>query len=219
MRFLRNNALSLVLFAAFLAFTSAQIASGFYVYNDERIEHAKAAVEIGAYLHSGHFFEALFENWESEFLQMFAFVLLSARLKQKGSSESKPIDEFAEQDEDPTLHQKDEDAPWPVRKGGVALGVYKNSLSLFFLAMFVLSFALHAVFGCELANEENVEHGKEVMSVFGYLASSQFWFESFQNWQSEFLAVLSIVFGSIYLRQYGSPQSKPVHASNDETGG
>jgi hypothetical protein len=216
--FVRENGLSLALTALFLVSTAAQIGFGLGVYNEQRGHGALPAVGLGTYLTSGHFLEALFENWESEFLQMGVFVVLSAKLRQKGSAESKALEERTESDEDPRLHNRDPNAPWPVRRGGVMLVLYENSLALAFLFLFVGSFVFHAIGGCLNVNEENLAQGRPAETLGEYWTSSQFWFESFQNWQSEFLAVLAIVVLTIFLRQRGSPQSKPVAAPHDETG-
>jgi hypothetical protein len=215
--FVRENGLSLALAAMFLASTIAQIGFGLAAHNEERAEWRLPALALGAYLTSGHFLEALFENWESEFLQMGIFVVLSVKLRQKGSAESKPL-ELSEQDEDPRAHARDPGAPWPVRRGGIWLVLYENSLAIAFSSLFVFSFALHAVGGWLKTSDENLAHGRPVETFWEYWTSSQFWFESFQNWQSEFLAVLAIVVLTIFLRQRGSPQSKPVASPHEETG-
>jgi hypothetical protein len=215
---MRDNGLSLVTIALFVAAALGQIACGLAVHNQELAERAQPALSLGAYLRSGHFTEALFENWESEFLQMGLFVWLSARLRQKGSAESKPIDEPFEGDEDPRQHRHEAKAPWPVRRGGVIVWLYERSLLIAFLALFLFSFVLHAVGGSIEENEQRQEHGLPAQSVVQFVASSEFWFQSFQNWQSEFLAVVSIVTLTIFLRQRGSPQSKPVAAPHGATG-
>jgi hypothetical protein len=150
---------------------------------------------------------------------MAAYVILTVFLYQKGSSESKKHDGTDEVDEDPEAHRHDAEAPSPVRRGGWRLALYKKSLSLAFLVLFLVSVAGHAASGARKFNEEQREHGStEQVSAAGYMATPQFWYESFQNWQSEFLAVLSIVVLSIWLRQWGSPESKPVHAPHSDTG-
>jgi len=215
---LRENGLSLVLGAAFCASLLGQVGFGLTAYNSERLERGLAAIEWSAYLASGHFLEALFENWESEFLQMGVFVWLSTRLVQKGSAESKPLDEPVCSDEDPRLHQSEPDAPWPVRHGGWVLWLYERSLALAFAGLFFASFSLHAWGGLLHENEERVAHGLPTQGALEFIVSSQFWFESFQNWQSEFLAILCVVLFTIFLRQRGSPQSKAVAAAHSETG-
>jgi len=216
--FVRENGLSLTLAAMFLVSTAAQIGFGLGAYNEERAHAGFDAVTLGTYLASGHFLEAIFENWESEFLQMGIFVVLSAKLFQKGSAESKSLDERNESDEDPRRHQNDAKAPWPVRRGGWVLALYENSLAIAFVLLFAFSFVLHAVGGHLNVNEENLARGRAPVTFGEYWTSSQFWYESFQNWQSEFLAVLAIVVLTIFLRQRGSPQSKPVAAPHEETG-
>ena len=146
-RWLHDHALLIVCFAIFLACLAGMIASGFQVYNDDQLAHGSSAVPLGEYLRSGDFIEAVFENWESEFLQMGAYVVLTIFLFQKGSSESKPIGERTPQDEDPRTAKDDPDVPWPVRRGGIALVLYENSLAIFFFLLFGLSVWLHAVGG------------------------------------------------------------------------
>ena len=162
--------------------------------------------------------EATMENWESEFLQMGIYVMLTACLFQKGSAESKKLDGEEAVDRDPRLSKNKKNAPWPVRKGGFVLKVYERSLSLALILLFVMCFTLHAVSGARLYSEKQVRNGEKAVSTLQYMATSHFWFESFQNWQSEFLSVAAIVFLTIYLRQKGSPESKPVDAPHKQTG-
>lgn len=218
-RFLRENGLSLVLFwLFFVTFIAGQSFAGLRQYNEEQEEHGGEQVQLGEYLRTGHFLESTMENWESEFLQMFIYVLLTAYLYQKGSSESRKLDEENPQDRDPAKSKNKKDAPWPVRKGGLVLKLYESSLALAFLLLFLFSFWLHAVGGAWEYNEEQLQHGQTTVTVLGYMATSRFWFESFQNWQSEFLAIWCMVVFSIWLRQRRSPESKPVDAPHSETG-
>ena len=158
------------------------------------------------------------ENWESEFLQMGAYVLFTVFLFQRGSSESKSPDEEEAVDRDPRLESDKRQAPWPVRRGGWVLRLYEHSLGIAFAFLFLMSFTLHAVGGAEAYNEERSLHGAAPIGTLDYVVSSRFWFESFQNWQSEFLAIWSMVVLSIFLRQRGSPESKRVAAPHSETG-
>ena len=217
-RFLRNNGLSLVLFALFAIFLAAQSYTGWQVDNEDRTEHDKPPLAYTAYLQSGHFIEATFENWESEYLQMGAYVLFTVFLFQRGSSESKDPDAPAEDETDPKQERQRRDAPWPVRHGGLVLKLYENSLSLALLLLFLMAFVLHAIGGTWVANEDLAEHGKAAETVWQFMRTSDFWFQSFQNWQSEFLAVFSLITLSIVLRQRGSPESKSVAAPHHETG-
>jgi hypothetical protein len=147
---------------------------------------------------------------------MALFVVLTIFLFQKGSSESKDPDSEEEVDREPSAGTKD--APWPVKQGGLILGLYKNSLSIVLFLLFFLSFLAHWYGSLKDYNEEQALKGEALESAMQYLSNSRFWFESFQNWQSEFLSVFAIVVLSVFLRQKGSPQSKPVDAPNSETG-
>jgi hypothetical protein len=209
-------------FGLFLVCLVGQVLAGVREYNEDQREHDRPVVGLGEYLRTGHFIEITFENWESEFLQMAAFVVLTVKLRQKGSSESKKLVGDEEVDEDPRearrSPQRRAKAPWPVRRGGLALALYEHSLSIALLLLFVLSFALHAVGGVVEYNAEQLAHGGAAISTLAYLGTARFWFESFQNWQSEFLAVGALVVLTIFLRERGSPQSKPVAAPHSETG-
>ena len=219
-RVLVENSLSLVLLLLFFAFAVGQVVTGHRAHNEELAEHGANATTLVQYLASGHFLEAFFENWESEFFQMGAFVLLTVKLRQKGSSEAKDPDEGPQpEDEDPRAHRHSPKAPWPVKRGGVWLALYEHSLSIALFGLFLFSFAMHAIGGRMHVNEEHLLHGEPPQSLIEYVTSAQFWYESFQNWQSEFFSVFAIVVLSIFLRQRGSPQSKPVAAPHGETGG
>jgi hypothetical protein len=218
-RFFRENSLSLVLFCMFfLTLMLGQSLAGFRNENEERLLHGEETLGYTEYLRDDAFWEATSENWESEFLQMFIYVVLTAFLVQKGSSESKKIDEENPQDRDPRLSKDNPDAPWPVRRGGWILKLYENSLSLAFLLLFLASFFVHGVSGAGDYNQEQILHGGMPVSVGQYMRGSRFWFESLQNWQSEFLAVWAMVVFSIWLRQRSSPESKPVDAPHSQTG-
>ena len=217
-RFLYENSLGLVAFALFALSLVGQIVAGTAHYNEERADHGEPPVSMGEYLRTGAFLEATAENWESEFLQMGLFVVLTAFLYQRGSSESKKIEAPEAVDQPPREARDDPEAPWPVRRGGLALALYKHSLSITLFTIFAISFTMHAVGGAAEYNEEQAQHGGAPVTVAGYLATSRFWFESLQNWQSEFLAVGMLVLLSIWLREQGSPQSKPVGAAAHETG-
>ena len=216
--FLRDNGLSLVLLASFFAFWVAQACTGHVVENDNRREHGQPAVSMQEYLRSGHFLSSSAENWESEFLQMGAYVMLTVFLFQRGSSESKDPDKPGRVDRDPKASRNKREAPWPVRRGGWVLAFYSYSLSLAFILLFLVSLLMHAIGSTRQYNEEQLGHGGDTVSLGEHLASAHFWFESFQNWQSEFLAIGSMVILSIFLRQRGSPESKPVDAPHRETG-
>ena len=215
---LRDNSLSLTLFFLFfLTFLVGQSLAGVREYNADQREHHEPTVSYAAYLRTPHFGEATFENWESEFLQMAAYVLLTAVLVQRGSSESKDPDKTEPVDEDPRDHVRP-DSPWPVKAGGVVLKVYEHSLTIAMFALFAASFLLHAATGAREYSAEQAAHGGGAVSMWAYLTTSRFWFESMQNWQSEFFAVFAIVVATIWLRERGSAESKPVAAPHAMTG-
>lgn len=217
-RILRENGLTLVLFGLFFFSLLGQAVAGQQEYNDNQRQHGQPASGFGEYLRTGHFIEAVFENWESEFLQMGAYVLLTVFLRQKGSSESKDPDREEAVDADPARSRDDPNAPWPVRRGGWALKLYENSLALALFLLFLLSFSLHAIGGARDYSQEQVEHGARPVSAIEYVGTARFWFESFQNWQSEFLSIGVLVILSVILRQRGSPESKPVARPHSATG-
>jgi TRAP-type uncharacterized transport system fused permease subunit len=218
MTWIRDRALTLALMALFLLFLAGQLFTGFAEYNSERMLHELSAVAITDYLATGHLWEAVFENWESEFLQMAVFVLLTTFLVQKGSPESRRplVKELV--DIDPRDFADDPEAPWPVRRGGWILRLYEHSLGLAFVLLFLFAWVGHALGGyAEFAADQMMHRGPRP-ALSDYLMSARFWFESFQNWQSEFLAIASMVWLAVYLRQRWSPESKPVHAPHGETG-
>ncbi len=214
----RNHGLLVANVVLFVVFFGGMILSGAASYSEDQLAHGQEAVSVFQYLGTGAFVEATFENWESEFLQMGMYVVLTAYLFQKGSSESKPIGKDAPQDQDPRTAKQGPDTPWPVRRGGWVLKVYEHSLSGLFFLLFLGSMIGHALGGAADYSEEQLAHGQEPVTVLEYLGTSRFWFESFQNWQSEFLAVAVIVGASVYLREIRSAESKPVAEPHYETG-
>jgi hypothetical protein len=216
-RVFHENSLSIVLSLIFLGTIIPMSVVGLHAENEERREHGESSMLYLEYLVSDHFGEAVMENWESEFLQMAFYVILTVFLYQKGSSESKDPDGSEEVDREPSKNRKD--APWPVSAGGLILKLYQNSLFLAFLLLFLVSFALHASSGAKEYSRDQLQHGGTPVSTLEYVGTPRFWFESFQNWQSEFLAMLAMVVLSIHLRQKGSPESKPVDSPHYQTGG
>ncbi|CAM3180475.1 hypothetical protein G4177_10145 [Corallococcus sp. ZKHCc1 1396] len=214
--FLRDHSLSIVFLGAFFLFWAGQSFVGHHHDNDERKAHGQPPVTYAQYVTSSDFLEATFENWESEFFQMGALVILAAFLRQRGSGES--------QDPDKDKHEEDGDlkpipgAPWAVLRGGWVLKVYSHSLSLALFGLFLICFVLHAFSSAAASNEEARLHGQPEVTVLRHAASSTFWFESLQNWQSEFLSVGALVLLSVWLREKGSPESKPVNAPHSKTG-
>jgi hypothetical protein len=215
-RFLRENDLTLVMFGLFLVCLIGQGVAGFRVYNQDQEEDGGATVTGGAYLRTGHFVEAVFENWESEFLQMGTLVLLTVFLHQKGSGASRDLNEPNEVD---AVSRGHEDVPWPVRRGGLALRLYENSLALALFLLFLGSLILHAAGGARDLSAEQMARGEASVSLLSYLGTARFWFESLQNWQSEFLSVGVLVVLAIFLRQRGSPESNPIDPPHQEAEG
>jgi hypothetical protein len=213
----REHGLSLVMAVLFVLAVAGQAVTGWSVYNDDQREHGGATISFPAYLTTGHFGEAIFENWESEFLQMGLFVVLTVVLRQRGSPESKSLDGDDDVDRPPDPNRPG--APLPVRVGGILGRVYEHSLSIALLSLFAISFALHVVTGAAAYSEEQEAHGEAAVSPMEYLTTSQLWFQSFQNWQSEFMSIGALVVLGIFLRQKGSPESKPVDAPHDDNEG
>ena len=215
---LHEYGLSITLLGLCLAFQVGLSLVGQRQYNQEQANHGQPAVSYFEYVRGPAFLEATMENWESEFLQMFAYVLLTAFLFQKGSAESKDPEKQEAVDRDPRQSRGDKNAPWPVRKGGIALNFYENSLSIALFLLFVISFVLHAIGGAKEYSQQQTAHGEQAVTVVQYLGTAQFWFESLQNWQSEFFSIGVLVLLSIFLRQKGSPESKPVDSPHSMTG-
>src|SRR5687767_3574391 len=203
-KFFRNNSLSIVFLSLFIITLLGQFFSGYKEYSKELEKEGLSAGSLLQYSSSGHFIQSTFENWESEFLQMALFVILTVSLRQKGSSESK---DFKEEEVDREPNPRRRNVPWPVKKGGLVLSIYKNSLSIALLILFIISFVLHLYGSLKDENEQLLHMGLPQEPLAEYIWSSRFWFESFQNWQSEFLSVFTIVGLSVFLRQKGSSQS------------
>jgi hypothetical protein len=206
-RFLHDNALSLALFGFFLVSIIGQAVMGWWALAEELRVHGEAAAGFLSYLATGHFLSATFENWESEFLQMSVFVLLTAILVQRGSPESRDPDKTGREEE-----------PWPRDRSGLLRRLYSHSLSIALVTLFALSFCLHLVGSTRRSNEEALRHQQPMKTVAETLVEPEFWYESFQNWQSEFLSMGVLVVFGIFLRERGSPESKPVAAANAKTG-
>ncbi|WP_447785285.1 DUF6766 family protein [Stenotrophomonas bentonitica] len=209
----KRNGLSIVLLLLLLCFLGGQVWTGFLAHNQELADAHRAPLDLWEYLQSGHFVSATFENWESEFLQMGMYVLLTVSLRQKGSAESRPLDEAEEEE-----RIEAGATPWAVRKGGLWKTLYGHSLAITFGVLFLLSFSLHLAGSWRAEVDEQRALGQPTPTCWEQLWSSSFWFESFQNWQSEFLAVLALVILTIFLRQKDSPQSKPLAAPHSQTG-
>ena len=217
-RFLREQSLSLVFLGLFLAALTGQAVAGWQEYNNDETAHAlmqgetPETLSLGRYLTSSHFAQAVTENWQSEYLQFLLFILLTVWFLQKGSPESKqPGEEGVESDEQQSVgeHIKPDSPKW-AKAGGWRLAIYSNSLVLVMGTIWLWSWFAQSVSGWSEHNADLIEHEQPSLSWLGYLGSADFWQTTLQNWQSEFLAVGSMAVFAIYLRQRGSPESKPV---------
>jgi hypothetical protein len=219
-RFLKDNSLSIAFLVLFLGALAFQSIAGLHGYNAEQIEHREPVVSWGRYVTSSSFAVAVLENWQSEYLQFMLFILLTVWLVQRGSPESKePGKEGTESDAEQKVGgHADADSPLWARAGGLRTLVYSNSLLLLMTTIWVLSWLGQSIAGVVEFNQQQEEHGGGAISWAEYLTRADFWERTLQNWQSEFLAVGSMAIFAVYLRQRGSPESKPVGASHAATG-
>ncbi len=221
--FLRDNALSLAFGALFLLTLIGQAISGTADYNQRQIANGLEPVSLLEYVTSSSFGVDVMENWQSEYLQFFLYIFATVWLIQRGSSESKePGEEGTESDREQRVGRyANEESPAWARTGGWRTGLFSRSLGLLMGALFLLTWAASSVAGWAAFNSEQLGQRQDPVSWLGYLGEADFWNRSFQNWQSEMLAVGSMVMFSVYLRQRGSPESKPVgvaHAATGQTG-
>jgi hypothetical protein len=219
-RFLRENGLSLVFLLFFALAVAGQAFAGWHEFNEEALAHSEATISLGRYLTSSSFGNALLENWQSEYLQFTLYILLTVWFLQRGSPESKSLgEEGGESDEDQRIGQHaKQDSPRWAGLGGWRTAVYSNSLVLVMATIWLLSWFGQSVTGWSEYNSDQLTHDQPTVNWLGYLGTADFWESTLQNWQSEFLAVGSMAVLSIYLRQRGSPESKPVGAPHDATG-
>ena len=217
--FLRDNALSLAFLLLLLGSLLGQALSGVAEYNEEVRTASLQEVSLWRYVTSSRFAVDTAENWQSEYLQFTVFIFLTIWLVQRGSSESKkPGDEGRESDKKQLVgrYARDDSPAW-ARAGGWRTTVYSHSLLITMTSIFVLAWLAQALAGRVAHNEERMRELLEPLSLGQYLASPDFWGRTFQNWQSEMLAIASMAVFSIYLRERGSPESKPVGLPHDET--
>ena len=218
--FLRDNALSLAFGAVFLATLVGQALSGVADFNAQQVADGLDPISLGEYLTSSSFGVDVMENWQSEYLQFFLYIFATVWLVQRGSSESKnPGEEGTESDKEQRVGRfADDDSPEWARTGGWRTAVFSRSLGLLMGGLFLLTWAASAIAGWAAYNGEQLGQLEDPVSFLGYLGAADFWNRSFQNWQSEMLAVGSMAVFSVYLRQRGSPESKPVGVAHAETG-
>jgi hypothetical protein len=220
MRFVRENSLSIFFLAIFLASLVGQAIAGHAQFNHDQILHHGDAISFGRYLTTSQFAADVAENWQSEYLQFTLYIVTTVWLLQRGSPESKPLDSAGgESDEKQKIGRyADDRSPRWARTGGWRTRLYSNSLLVVMTTIWLLSWLAQSIAGASAYNAEQLDHQAATLSWVGYLGSSDFWDRTLQNWQSEFLAVGSMAVLSIYLRQRGSPESKPVGAGHEATG-
>jgi hypothetical protein len=218
-RWLKEQSLSLFFLALFLLTLVGQSVAGQHAYNAEQLAHDAEPLSYGRYLVSSHFGQAVLENWQSEWLQFMVFAVATIWLLQKGSNESKELDQAGlESDQRQRVRgYAEERSPLWAKVDGVRRKLYENSFLIVMTVIFLLSWLVQSLTGRNEFNEEQRQHGEETVSWLTYLDRADFWENTLQNWQSEFLAVGTMVVFTIYLRQRGSPESKPVGAPHDET--
>ena len=218
--FLRANALTLAFGFVFLATLVGQALSGVADFNAQQVANGLEQVSLLEYVTSSSFGVDVMENWQSEYLQFFLYIFATVWLVQRGSSESKkPGEEGTESDREQKIgRHADEDSPAWARTGGLRTAVFARSLGILMGALFLLTWTASSVAGWAAYNSEQLGEREDPVSYLGYLGAADFWNRSFQNWQSEMLAVGSMAVFSVYLRQRGSPESKPVGAPHAVTG-
>ena len=216
-KFLKNNGFTIVLLLLFAGSIVGHLIAGWRYEGETLAQHGESPMSLAEYAVSAAFLSSVFENWESEFLQMGAFVVLAAWLVQRGSAESNDPDD-PPRDADLAAQALKPGAPSILRRGPLWRWLYAHSLGLTLFALFLASFVAHWLQSARAAAEEAAQHGEPAQSAAEYLGSAQFWFESFQNWQSEFLSAAMLVVLTIFLREKESSQSKPVAAPHGRTG-
>jgi hypothetical protein len=218
--FLKHNGLSVLFLLLFLAALIGQAFAGHADFNEDQLRHSNPTMSLGRYVLSSQFGVAVLENWQSEYLQFTLFILTTVWLLQRGSPESKELHKAGrESDEDQLVgpHARDDSPRWAKLRGLPRLA-YENSLLVVMATIWVGSWFAQSITGVAQYNSERLDHHQLTVSWLDYLGRPDFWEKTLQNWQSEFLAVGSMAILAVYLRQRGSPESKPVGAPHDATG-
>jgi hypothetical protein len=220
LRFLRENSLSIVFGLIFLGSLIGQAFVGHGLFNEEQLLHHGDPITLGRYITTSEFAADVAENWQSEYLQFTLFILGTVWLLQRGSPESKELDKAGLQsDEEQKIgrHATEHSPRW-AKVGGLRTALYSNSLLVVMTALWLGSWFAQSVAGWSAYNADRLDHQAATVSWLGYLGTNDFWDRTLQNWQSEFLAVGSMAILSVYLRQRGSPESKPVGSPHESTG-
>jgi hypothetical protein len=218
-RFARENGLSIFFLAIFAVTLIAQSLAGVRAFNAEEVEHGGSPVSWWTYVTSAEFGGAVMENWQSEFLQFTLFILATVWLLQKGSNESKKLEDagLESKRQQRIGREAPDDAPKWAKFDDWRTRIYENSLLIAMTTIFFATWLAQSLNNWRQFNAEEREHDGEAISWGSYLVNADFWERTLQNWQSEFLAVGTMAVFTIYLRQRGSPESKPVGAPHEET--
>jgi hypothetical protein len=219
-KFAYGNGITLCFLALFIGALVGQAIAGYHAFNADQIQHSSSTIGFGDYLTSSAFGQAVMENWQSEYLQFTLFIFITIWLVQRGSPESKELGkEGLESAQQQRLggYAPRKGPSW-ARRGGPLTWVYSNSLVAVMGAIWVGSWFAQSITGLAEFNAERFDHHQDAVSYLSYLGNAHFWEQTLQNWQSEFLAIASMAILAVYLRQRGSPESKPVGAPHDATG-
>jgi uncharacterized protein DUF6766 len=219
-RFLKHNGLSIVFLVLFLAALSGQAIAGHADFNEDQVRHGDPEMSLGRYVVSADFGTAVMENWQSEYLQFTLMILLTVWLLQRGSPESKELDSAGRESEEEQKvgEHADPSSPAWAKVAGIRRTIYENSLVLVMGTFWLGTWFAQSVTGWTQYNSERLDHHMDTVGWWHYLGRPDFWEKTLQNWQSEFLAVGSMAILAVYLRQRGSPESKPVGAPHTATG-
>jgi hypothetical protein len=219
-RFLRDNSLSIFFLFIFLAALGGQALVGHGEFNHDQLLHHGDPISLGRYLTSSEFAVDVAENWQSEYLQFTLYILATVWLIQRGSPESKPPGQVGlESDEEQKIgRHADAGSPKWAKVGGLRTRIFSTSLVIVMTALWLGSWSAQSIAGWSAYNADQIDHQARTLSWLGYIGTNDFWDRTLQNWQSEFLAVGSMAILSVYLRQRGSPESKPVGAPHEATG-
>jgi hypothetical protein len=219
-RFLKHNGLSIAFLVLFLAALTGQAIAGHADFNEEQVRHGDPEISLTRYLVSSDFGTAVMENWQSEYLQFTLFLLLTVWLLQRGSPESKELGKAgreSDQQQKVGPHAQQNSPRW-AKVEGFRRTLYENSLLIVMGVIWIGTWFAQSVTGVTQYNSERLDHQMNAVGWWHYLGTPDFWEKTLQNWQSEFLAVGSMAILAVYLRQRGSPQSKPVGAPHSATG-
>ncbi len=219
-RFFRDNSMSIVFLLLFLAALVGQAIAGHADFNDVARSHGDPTMSLGRYVLSSDFGAAVMENWQSEYLQFTLFILLTVWLLQRGSPESKELHKAgreSDQSQKVGPHAQQNSPRW-AKVAGVRRTLYENSLVLVMGTFWLGTWLAQSLAGTAEYNAEQLDHQQDPLSWSDYITTAHFWENTLENWQSEFLAVGSMAILAVYLRQRGSPESKPVGAPHGATG-